>query len=248
MPHSPARPAPFAATVARRLHRARHWCAAVLLLGVIASPARAQSGTVSFSGTVPGDEPTLAFNGGPSLGFSSRLLNGFGNTTALPSGGARWWNGAYSGSDVVYGSSSTLGTVLELRLSASSGSDLALENALFGGFFNAARYVSFQLFSDDYSQSTALMTVLTGTVTPTLGLFATNGWGEAIRLQFTETDATGVASGRGAFDVGIQDIAYAVTTTSGPPTTVPEPTALALLAAGVSGLWVTARRRRHVPV
>jgi hypothetical protein len=245
MSRSPARPVSIAAIFTCTLHRARRWCAASVLLGVTASVAGAQSGTVTFSGATPGEEPTLAFNGGPALDFSSRLLSGFGDAVALPSGGARWWNGAYSGRDMVYGSSSTLGTVLELRLSAAGGSQLTLEDALFGGYFNTARYISFQLFSDDFSQSTALMTVLTGSLTPTLGLFSTNGWGNAIRLQFTETDANGVASGRGAFDVGIQDIAYEVSSPNGPPSTVPEPGALPLLAAGVTGVWVTMRRRRR---
>lgn len=228
--------------------RSRTLLAAVLMLATVTTATTAQAqagvGTVRFGGEGNGAVPTLDFTGGPTLAFSSRVLSGFGNTSVIAGADARWWTGNYSGQGMVYGPSSTAGHVLELRFEVASGFDLFLDRALFGGFANAARSVSYRLFNDDYSQSTALGTVLTGTTTPGSALFAQGGWGNVVRLQFTESDATTGQFTRGPFDVGIQDVAYRV---AAPVTAVPEPTPILLIATGLAFLVRRAAPRRTSP-
>lgn len=219
--------------------------AAVALAIGTAMPLTAQSGTVTFAGVTNnnGAVPIASYSG-PALTFSTVVRAGFGNTAAVSTADGRWWTGSYSGQGMVYGNNSGRGNVLEVTLDAGAGSVLSLTSALFGGYANAARNVTFQLFNADYSQSTALFTVLTGTTTPASPTFALNGWGSIIRLQFTETNASGAPAGRGAFDVGVQGIQYTVSASDpGVPGVVPEPSAWALMATGLLGLAMLARRR-----
>ena len=205
-----------------------------------AATAVAQSGTVTFGGTTNGSVPTVSFSG-PALSVTSQIRAGFGNTAGVGTAQALWWTSQYSGQGMLYGNNSSSGNVLEVRLAAGSGFDLFLTGALFGGWPNTARNVSYRLFSDDYSQSTALQTVLTGTVTPADATFPANGWGSAIRIQFTETNAAGAFAGRGAFDVGIQDIDYTVRATTS--SVVPEPSTFLLMGSGLVTLIAYRRRR-----
>ena len=133
--------------------------------------------------------------------------------------------------------------MLELRFEAASGSKLTLQGVLFGGWLNTARHVGYQLFNDDYSQSTTLATILTGTTTPGVALFGSNGWGNVNCLQFTETNANGVATGRGPFDVGVQGIDYNSGNTV-PIGVVPEPESFVLLATGLAVVGISMHRRR----
>lgn len=223
--------------------------AALAALVAIAPAASAQTGTgtVVFSGNGP--TVSYAGTGAPELTFASRVLTGFGNTSVIAGGRGEWWFAGYSKRDMLYGiNASQSGNVLEIRLGAATGFDLFLTDALFGGFSNAARYVSYQIFSDDYSLSTSLATVLTGTEAPAEALFGAVdwgiGWGSAIRIQFTETDANGTAIGSGATNVGIQDIGYVVRSPTEPPDlVVPEPSTLVLLAVGLGLVAIHTRRR-----
>lgn len=237
-PHSPHRASPAGphGPSARR----RTLLAAALVLATVSSAAtaHAQAGTVRFDGVNGNALPTVDFIGGPTLTFSSRVLAGFGNSAVVLDAGARWWPTQYSGQGMVYGSSSTPGHVLELRFAADDAFDLFLDGALFGGFVNAERSVSWQLFNDDYTQSTTLNSILTGTTTPGVASFSQSGWGNVVRLQFTET------GGRGPFDVGIQDIAYRVVP---PVNVIPEPSTVLLLATGLALLALRVVPRRTAP-
>lgn len=240
---------PLWASHLRSTTRLRTALASAAVLAVSSTSLGAQAGTVSFNGELGGQIPTLAFGGGPTLLYTAQILSGFGNTTVVAGSQStvQWWNSSYSNQDMAYGNSSTTGHVAEIRLEATAGFDLYLQQALFGGYVNTSRHVSYQLFSDDYTQSTSLATVLTGNTTPAIGLFDANGWGNVIRLQFTETTGAGIAVGRGPYDVGIQDIAYVVRATTEPPVQVSEPSGLALLAAGL-GLGMVGMRRRRVRI
>ncbi len=240
---------PLRASHLRSTSRLRTALVSAAVLAAASTSLGAQAGTVSFTGEVGSQVPTLTFGGGPTLLYSSQILSGFGNTSVVTGTNVdvRWWSGQYSNQDMAYGNSATTGHVAEIRLEASASFDLYLQQALFGGYPNTSRFVSYQLFSDDYTQSTALATVLAGATTPGVGMFDTNGWGNVIRLQFTQTTDEGVAIGRGPYDVGIQDIAYVVRGTTEPPVQVSEPSGLALLAAGL-GLGVVGMRRRRVRI
>jgi hypothetical protein len=74
-------------------------------------------------------------------------------------------------------------------------------------------------------------------------MFGANGWGNIIRLQFTEHNAAGAAFGRGPFDVGVQDIDYNFDG-SAPIGVVPEPESFVLLATGLVVIGVGMHRRR----
>lgn len=217
--------------------RGRTLLAAALMMATAsaATTAHAQAGTARFAGVAANALPTVGFADGPALTFSARVLSGFGNSAVVVDDGARWWPSEFSGQGMVYGSSSTSGHVLELRFEATSGFDLFLDGALFGGFANTARSVRYQLFNDDYSQSNTLSTILTGTTSPASVIFTESRLGNVVRLQFTEAD------GRGPFVVGIQDVAYRVVA---PVIAVPEPTALLLITTGLALLVVRAAPRR----
>lgn len=223
---------------------------ALLAAALLATPltaTHAQSGTVTFGGVTNsnGALPTATYSG-PALTFSSLVRTGFGNSAVAGTADGRWWTGAYSGQGMLYGNNSTLGNVLEVTLNAGSGFNLFLGGALFGAWPNASRYVTYRLFNDDFSQSTNAFTVLAGTSAPAIASFTGNNWGSVVRLQFTETNALGVNIGRGSFDVGVQGISYTVTPADPSPPNVPEPSTVLLMAAGMFGLAVTARRRtRH---
>jgi len=219
----------------------------LVALGVstaIAPAAAAQSGTVAFGGGFDGDVPTTLFMG-PILTFSSQVRSGFGNSAMVATADGRWWTNSYSGRGMLYGNNSGVGNVLEVTLDAGAGFSLSLTEAIFGGWLNRAANVTFQLFNADFTQTTGPFTVLTGTMTPASALFAANGWGSLVRLQFTETNTAGAPAGRGAFDVGVQDIQYAVRAV-GNPNVVPEPATYILLVTGMGMLGVVARRRRSV--
>ena len=226
----------------RPLRHARKLLSTLAMLTTTAAIAAAQPGSATFVG--PQLAPTVNYSGA-TLAFSSRILAGFGNQTdispALPA--LLWPNMDYSGRQMLYGNNARTGNVLELRFEAASGLNLTLSGALFGGWSNAARYVGYQLFNGDYSQSTTLATILTGTTTPGVAMFGANGWGNIIRLQFTEHNAAGAAFGRGPFDVGVQDIDYNFDG-SAPIGVVPEPESFVLLATGLVVIGVGMHRRR----
>jgi len=213
------------------------------LLTTAAATAAAQPGRATFVGLQMA--PTVTYSGAP-LTFSSRILSGFGNQTDIsPAITALLWpNMDYSGRQMLYGNNAGTGNVLELRFAAASGSNLTLSGALFGGWSNAARHVGYRLFNDDYSQSTTLATILTGTTTPGVAMFGANGWGNIIRLQFTEFNVAGGASGRGPFDVGVQDIDYNFGGSGPPIDVVPEPESFVLLATGLAVIGVGMHRRQ----
>lgn len=227
---------------ARRFATATAALAAALLATPLTA-THAQSGTVTFGGVTNnnGALPTATYSG-PALTFSSVVRNGFGNSAVAGSADGRWWTNGYSGQGMLFGNNSSLGNVLEVTLDAGTGFNLFLGGALFGAWPNASRYVTYQLFNDDFSQSTGAFTVLAGTSTPAIASFTGNNWGSIVRLQFTETNAMGVNVGRGSFDVGIQDISYTVSRDEPSPQDVPEPSTFLLVATGVFGLVVTARR------
>jgi len=216
--------------------------ALLLALGINAGAATsAAAQTATFGGAFDGAVPTVAFSG-PALTFSTQVRAGFGNTASVGTAAGLWWTSQYSGQGMLYGNNSTLGNVLEVTLDAGAGFSLNLNGALFGGWRNTARNVTYNLYNADYSLSTGPLTVLAAAATPASPLFPVNGWGSIIRLQFTETNASGASAGRGAFDVGVQNIGYTVT-----PATVgviPEPSTYILLATGMGMLGVIARRRR----
>lgn len=230
--HIPPRVAPF-----------RSLCTTLLIAATITAPVRAQSGVVTFGGVTNqnGALPTASYSG-PALTFTSAVRAGFGNTAVVQQTAALWWTSDYSGQGMVYGNNSSSGNVLEIALDAGAGFNLNLTSALFGAWVNRAANVTYRLYNADYSLSTAAVTVLTGTTTPATATFATNGWGSIIRLQFTETTAGGVPSGRGAFDVGVQGIGYTRTPATN-QNVVPEPSTYVLMLSGLGILGLFARRR-----
>lgn len=221
---------------------------ALLSAVLLSTPLRtshAQSGTLTFGGSGNAAVPNTSYSG-PALTFSSVIRSGFGNTSVVAGSDALWWTGGFSGQGMLYGNNSTLGNVLEVTLDAGAGFNLFLGGALFGGWANAQRYVTYRLFNDDYSQSSAAVTVQTGTATPAAATFTSGDWGSVVRLQFTETNVSGANIGRGVYDVGVQDIEYTVTRNDPiDPVPVPEPSPFVLVASGIAGLAMTARRRRH---
>lgn len=256
--------------LARPSHRPALWRALALfaVVGTFSAPVLgAQSGVITFAGT-PGSGGTVAqesaalvssLGGGPALTFSSRTLTGFGGpsaTNAVVVGGARFWTKpaggffGYSDQSMAYGFNGLESSVLELTLGAAAGT-LSLNSALFGGFANTSpqssavnRYITYQFFNDDYSLSTAKATTLATTpFVPVSEMFAANGWGSTIRLQFSETNAAGTSGVGfdGANDVGIQNLSYTVSTV--PTNVVPEPSTYLLMLTGIAGLFVLQRRR-----
>jgi len=216
--------------------------ALLLALGISAGAATSTAAqTATFGGAFNGATPTVAFSG-QALTFSTQVRTGFGNTAAVGTADGLWWTSQYSGQGMLYGNNSTLGNVLEVTLNAGAGFSLNLNGALFGGWPNTARNVTYRLFNADYSLSTGPLTVLAAAATPASPLFPVNGWGSIIHLQFTETTALGASAGRGAFDVGVQNIGYTVTPANG--SVVPEPSTYILLATGMGMLGVITRRRR----
>lgn len=138
---------PLWAVQLRSTTRMRTALASAAFLAVSATSLGAQAGTVSFTGEVGGQVPTLTFGGGPTLLYSSRILSGFGNASVVtaPDADVRWWSSAYSNRDMAYGNSTTTGHVAEIRLEASMGLELVLQQAFFGGYANTSRHVSYQL-------------------------------------------------------------------------------------------------------
>jgi hypothetical protein len=219
-----------------------HIAAAVAILNVAAfGTASAQAGTIVLSGVTPENGVAVAYSyTGPSLSSSSVIRSGFGNTTVVNPTGALWWQSAqYSGQSMAYGNSSFEGTVLEFLFDGGIGNSLTLTGATFGGYLNQARRIGYRFFSDDFANSSALFVATPGNTTPDVETF-TASFGRRIRLQLTEVNTDNNPTGRGAYDVGIQNINYRFAGT----TVVPEPSTYALLATGLAVLVAVRQRRR----
>ena len=228
----------------------RPLAAAALLASAPAAAASAQTITFSpadFAGSgVPLPD---GYGATANVATTYRTLGTFGD--AAPIAGMAWWDLGYSAlQGVGYGNATGAGSVAEVGLQTTGpGLMVTLSDFDIGSWQSSPRMAMVQILDWDFS---LLLPAISAPIGATSFSFAdylaanalaapTSATG--IRIQFTQ-DAdltTAGVQGRGAFDAGIDNVTF----DAGAVAAVPEPGTWALLATGLAGLGVVARRRRN---
>ena len=226
--------------------------ALVALLAGTAPPALAQLVTFDPADFPLGPTSPVADGYGAEAGVTTtyRTLATFGDAAPVGSG-MRWWDGGHGAlTGVAYGYNQ-VGSVAEVGLrSLVPGGPVTLTDFQIASWANRDRMLFVQLLGWDHS----LVYEITVPIGPNglsflsfadflsqLGHRAPTD-PEGFRIQWTQDASPGTpdVTGRGAYDAGIDNVAFV-----GPGvSTVPEPATLALLGLGLAGLAGVARARR----
>jgi hypothetical protein len=231
-----------------------------LAVAVFATTLAAHAGaqTITFP---PADFPggngaTIADGYGATAAVATtyRVLPGLGNTTPVPGAAVQWWNTGYSTlGGVAYGGSSAAGSVAEVGLQRLGSGTITLTDFDIGSWQNTTRTAFVRVLGwSDFSTILSFSAPIGVAAFDFAGYLTANGLAaptrtDGFRIQFTQdaNPATADVEGRGAFDAGIDNIAFEAGRATDPgQNVVPEPSTYVLLATGLGTLGTIARRRR----
>ena len=116
----------------------------------------------------------------------------------------------------------------------------SLTSGLFGSYPNSGDFIQIRVFDLDFNLLFEQLVDTDPTTQALVNFGGVSTQSGLLRLQYTEADAQGAASGRGAFDVGFSQLTYR----AAGATVVPEPQTWILLASGLGVIGTITRRRR----
>lgn len=225
--------------------------AVAALLASIAGPVGAQVITFDPADFPAGPTSPVADGYGATAGVATtyRTLGAFGDAAAVGSG-IRWWedgHGALTGVAYGYNQAGSVGEVgLRVLL---PGEPVTLLGFDIGSWATRDRTLFLQVLGWDYTPLFVVEAPIGAAHFSFADFLADGGIAapvrdDGFRIQWTQdaTPATPEITGRGAYDAGIDNIAFLG---PGAVTPVPEPVGIALLATGLGVLAIVGVRRRR---